>query len=349
MEAIRRRASAALHALIAQNADDSPPMSQVASLLGFVDALERDPLAARAILAHPSQHLSRTSAWGSVPSRVVDDALAAHFDLMRVLRGDVAEDVACISGQIRDLLGDYTENPFRWIREADFQSDLARRIEASLEKKSTPVKFTRFRTAAEAPRHQFSSGAAGAATGRVHLEIKVLAGDDKAAPTDNRADIVVLRSDGAVRFWVSDFGAFDVVQQIEASGVLAVIEVKASPSTASGEPAAYVQDLLKMLRILERLPSGTPRPWMGFVLIDKAIDLPSGVTARKKGKTPVSWFASGRATREAKADAMGRAELSRLRESQAQPSGPCVHGFEIDADGRVVNRWWSFEPLARNP
>jgi hypothetical protein len=99
-------------------------------------------------------------------------------------------------------------------------------------------------------------------TSRVQLELKV--GGTK------KSDIVVLRADRKPRLTCWPGGPTDVVAAIEPDDVEAVIEMKAAPSRAPEQRAAFVDDITK----LDDLRGKHPHIQCYFVLIDKSLPVP---------------------------------------------------------------------------
>jgi hypothetical protein len=182
---------------------------------------------------------------------------------------------------IRQILLEHVQGPFVLIREAGLQA----RLWSILRQNLTPA-LVNSEISAKSPLHQHTTEFQ---TSRVQLELKV-GGPEK-------SDIVVFRADRRPRLTCWPAGPTDVVAKVEPDDVEAVIEIKAAPSQAREQRAAFADDILK----LEELHAKHPQLACFFVLVDKSLSVPGAVCES-------SQVVEGRAPRDLREDAGSNAE-----------------------------------------
>jgi hypothetical protein len=123
--------------------------------------------------------------------------------------------------------------------------------------------FTTPQVTAKSSRHQHTRAFK---TSRIQLELKV--GGTK------KSDIVILRADRNPRLTCWPGGPTDVVAAIDPDDVEAVIELKASPSSAPEQREAFADDIKK----LDELRGKHPHIQCYFVLVDKALPVPGATS-----------------------------------------------------------------------
>jgi len=155
---------------------------------------------------------------------------------------------------IQQVMREHVEEPFLLIREVGLQARLWSILRDNLDPSVVTSQITA-KSAGHRHTREFR-------TSRVQLELKV--GGTK------KSDVTVFRADRKPRLTCWPAGPTDVVAGVDPEDVEAVIEMKAAPSRAPEQRAAFADDIEK----LDALRAKHAHLQCYFVLIDKSLPVP---------------------------------------------------------------------------
>lgn len=169
-----------------------------------------------------------------------------------------------IASAINTFLKEYIRSPFQYLRESSAQARLGELIKTELRRAKAPLEVGAT-VRLDKPHKHFFHGSA-LRTSRTQLEMKI--GGCK-CDSHGKTDVLLLKATGPVKLTCHRHGPTDVIADIDAADVDVAVEIKACPSSMSGQRHKCRADVTK----LHRLVKAHPRIQAYFLLLDKSVSI----------------------------------------------------------------------------
>ena len=170
-----------------------------------------------------------------------------------------------ITSAINTFLKECVRSPFQYLRESSAQARLAELIKTELRRKNAPLEVAATVKLDKPHRHFFYGNAF--TTNRMQLEMKI---GGCRCDSHGKTDVLILNSVGPVNPTCHRHGPTDVVADIDADDVDVAIEIKACPSSMSGQRYKCRADVTKLYRLVHAHPGIQAY----FLLLDKSVSIP---------------------------------------------------------------------------
>jgi hypothetical protein len=142
---------------------------------------------------------------------------------------------------------------------------LAELIKTELNRAGAPLEVAA-KVKLDKPHKDFSHGDA-LKTNRTQLEMKIGGCE---CLSHGKTDVLLLKSSGPVKLTCHRHGPTDVIADIDADDVDAAIEIKACPSSMSGQRHKCRADVTKLYQLVHAHPGIQAY----FLLLDKSVSIP---------------------------------------------------------------------------
>ena len=178
---------------------------------------------------------------------------------------EMQEPIMPIASAISTFLKEYIRSPFQHLRESSAQARLAELIKTELRRAKAPLEVGAI-VKLDKPQKHFLHGNS-LETSRMQLEMKI---GGCRCDGHGKTDLLLLKAAGPVKLTCHRHGPADVIADIDAANVDVAIEIKACPSSMSGQRDKCRADVTK----LHRLVNAHPGIQAYFLLLDKSVSIP---------------------------------------------------------------------------